>query len=740
MRPLPVSRTMAIISHPCLYTVLVGLLNHAYGNVVFQPSFILTSGPKVTAYLLGNNSGISLILTAVQPSNTTGALPLPVCAEGDPGQWFLLAETVEKNTLKVELSLNHSLQLCGNTTDCCLQPLCVLETLQVLACQDALPRARLLVQAQIYAVVLPTRPVSENKTVIPNQAFEPLGPCPCDLTHGTCDVLCCCDQDCSPGALQLFKSKCFPGVFGGNVTPAPDYQCSVQSSRNDPDWFPFLCVTSPADNSPYLGLFFQGKTITPRRGPSFQSPTLTAPLPESTYRQGDPIFTEVGQYFTIPQRSMVGQCLDNAPVAFLQNFQFWCPRLLASCPTGPPLRTTPSDLKIRVRDGFGGFITVSVVEEVAGDLSPFVSSPGQTGKPNITESSLFPGRTQASTSATIRNQSQIELCHNVTLAMDYTAFWRGNGLTDIVLVRVIGNVPLDPGVFVTTRYSAVFVNGDASAQPNSGNPGYINGKPVIAGTLDKGTGTVQRSPISLWQPVGDGLCASAGRKPVVFGENVTAGCLLRLAVQDLEQCGQLRETVRTGLAALVMVTFVARSGNPDAANLTDWVNITFVPLNVSTASASPPGVCEDIPSHLNIHIYSTEVQLRGRLQKLILAMEVSYTLSTWRVECGGGDSLPCTQTTVTQSFPVSSAVTFISIPAQTPPPKTRFQINFTEFDCDRNDVCWPQLAYPLTRYYTGEPYSLSLAKGLILVFLFIAASLLGNLWRQICQVWRSFWV
>lgn len=32
----------------------------------------------------------------------------------------------------------------------------------------------------------------------------------------------------------------------------------------------------------------------------------------------------------------------------------------------------------------------------------------------------------------------------------------------------------------------------------------------------------------------------------------------------------------------------------------------------------------------------------------------------------------------------------------------RFSINFTEFDCDRNDVCWPELAFPLTRYYTGE--------------------------------------
>lgn len=29
-------------------------------------------------------------------------------------------------------------------------------------------------------------------------------------------------------------------------------------------------------------------------------------------------------------------------------------------------------------------------------------------------------------------------------------------------------------------------------------------------------------------------------------------------------------------------------------------------------------------------------------------------------------------------------------------------MNFTEYDCNRNDVCWPELAFPITKYYTGE--------------------------------------
>lgn len=33
----------------------------------------------------------------------------------------------------------------------------------------------------------------ENATVIPNQVFQPLGSCPCNLTAGICDIRCCCD-------------------------------------------------------------------------------------------------------------------------------------------------------------------------------------------------------------------------------------------------------------------------------------------------------------------------------------------------------------------------------------------------------------------------------------------------------------------------------------------------------------------------------------------------------------------
>uniref|UniRef100_A0A3Q2XUN8 Tectonic family member 2 n=1 Tax=Hippocampus comes TaxID=109280 RepID=A0A3Q2XUN8_HIPCM len=472
----------------------------------FQPSSIIATGPRITAFLLGNIKDVSLNVRTVFPSNVT-------------------------NALRVNLQLNKSLHLCGdNETDCCPKPLCVLESLQVSACVGNTVQASLLIQAKIHA----------NQTVIPNQVYEPLGSCPCDLTARTCDIRCCCDkQDCSPEELKLFQSHCHPGPFGGQRPPVPDYHCSARRD-NSPDWFPFLCVISPPENNPYLGLFYNGDKI-PKPRPSFQIPVLSEPV-FNIYRQGNPIFTLDDQLFTIPQMA-IGHCVDNAPVAFLENFSHKCVNLLNSCPTAFPLQTLASDLRVRVNNGQGD---------------------------------------------------------KVTLALDYTFYWKRNHITNVNLIRSVGTV-IFKGSKLTTRYSAVFLTRDYVGESNSGNPG---------------------------------LCFTAEKQPVLFAMNSTSGCHLHVSLQNLTQC-DLLATVGSLQTNLITATYVAKKGNPNSEKEADWV---------------------------------------------------------------------------------------------------KFQINFTEYDCNKNDVCWPHLAFPLTKYYT-EPHSQALAKGLILLFFFIAASLLGTPWRQIRQAW-----
>ncbi|TSV94919.1 SEC14-like protein 2 [Bagarius yarrelli] len=551
---------------------------------------LVASGPRVSAFLVGNVTGVSLIISSVSPSADTGRLPPASCVSSNLSLWTVSQTQMSQSSLLMHASLNQSLRLCSsaNQTNCCVQPLCVRDTLRVCACLGDILQATLLIQAQIYAQLLPAGPVSENKTVIPNQVFQPLGQCPCDLTAKVCDVRCCCDQDCAPELLWLFAAQCHPGPFGGMVSPVPDYVCAAQLADNAPDWFPFLCVTSPVENSPYLGLFYDGTIVTPKPAPSFQSKQLTAPVPPTTYRQGAPIFTTNSQYLTIPQVSMLGQCLEKAPVGFLQNFEAVCVRNLQSCPSAP------AELSVAVRDGQGGVVTVTVVDEVITDLSLYLSSPSNP-------------------------EAGARLCVNVVLSLSYTFEWKGNSITAISVTRSIGNITLNSGATLTSRYSAVFVNGNLTAQPNSGNPGYLVGKPVIGGVLDNTTETIVRAPFSLWRGVRDGLCSSADKRPVLYGINSTSGCLMPISLRNLNECSQL-----------------------------------------------------------------------------------SFKSSMWKLECDAAQGNTCLDPELTQLFPVTSSVTFTEALSSTASPISRFRINFTEFDCDRNDVCWQELAFPFTPYYTGE--------------------------------------
>ncbi|RVE68292.1 hypothetical protein OJAV_G00089430 [Oryzias javanicus] len=705
-------RFFSSFSHLFGFVLSVVSVAHAQDAVVFQPSFLTANGPAVTAFLLGSSSDVILNVRRVFPSNLTGSIDFPSCAD-EKTQWTVTKEQIGKTVVRVHLRLNRSLSLCaenGTTPDCCSRRLCVLETLQVSACVGGAPQASLLVQAVIHARLFPATAGSDNKTIIPNQVFQPLGSCPCDLTAGICDVRCCCDKDCSSEELKLFVSRCLPGPFGGQVSPTPEYQCSAQSSENSPDWFPFLCVNSPPENNPFLGFFYHGSTMASvPAGPSFQKSVVSAPPSASPYVQDSPLIQLNGQFFVIPQ-VVLGRCGNNAPVAFLRNFKVECVTLLHSCPTGFPLLT--AELNSQVMDGQGGIVEVDVTDEVVSDPGPFISK-----------------------SSAVSTEERSLVCENVTLSLDYKFFWKANGLTGITLTRTLGTIISNTSVVVTSRYSAVFLNGDAMAEPASGNPGYQVGRPVIAGIMDSITASMQKAFINIWKPVHNGLCSGAEREPVLFGKNYTSGCLLPVTKNNLTQCNLLRETVAKLQDGLTVAAYVAKRGNPDLFTITDWLNISFVSLNSSDAAEDTASECRAVPAHVHMQVWTLVTGFVESVpQREISALQISYGLSTWALDCGGGNGTLCEEA---QSLPITSSVTFIDIPYNTGPPKTRFQINFTEYDCDRNDVCWPELAFPFTRYYTGEPYSLALAKGMILVFFFIMASILGSPWRKIRQAWHS---
>ncbi|KAK7804954.1 hypothetical protein U0070_025476 [Myodes glareolus] len=440
--------------------------------------------------------------------------------------------------------------------------------------------------------LIPLQVEKDNMTVIPNQVYQPLGPCPCDLTAKACDIRCCCDQDCQPEVKELFQQSCFSGVFGGDVNPPFDQRCAVGTTHETPDWFPFLCVQSPPSTSPFLGDFYHG-AISPRRDPAFEA-HLHLDLRDFTdagYKQGDPIMTTMG-YFTIPQVSLAGQCLQDAPVAFLRNFDIKC---------------TISLEVHRERDGT---------------------------------------------------------------------------VPETMKIRTAGGT-------VVQRFTVKFLSHDSGDEKeSSGNPGYQLGKPVRALHTDG----MNVTALHLWQP-------EPGFSTVVAS---FAACTAEWDSPSVPTSSQHSlENVLQRLDLLIQATHVARRGNSDYSDLSDgWLEIIRVDAPEADADlplSSANGICPEVPAQLTVRILIAEAgSVEGVAQHEILGVEMRVSTVTWQYQCG----LTCEDKAAL--LPLSASVQFIKIPAQMPRPPTRFQINFTEYDCTRNELCWPQLLYPLTQYYQGR--------------------------------------
>ncbi|KAL6081615.1 hypothetical protein STEG23_007830 [Scotinomys teguina] len=624
--------------------LLQDVLRPLRGDPVFIPPFIRMSSPEVSASLVGVSEDITVSLTTLRAEK--GVLPFPTSGGlgNDTGDWNVTLSP------GVVFTVNHSYVFLSERagSDNMVEEGSGLVLLQwdflllrvPLYCADSaafgIPQC----------ILFSTSTHSDNTTVIPNQVYQPLGPCPCDLTAKACDIRCCCDQDCQPEVRELFQGSCFSDVFGGDVNPPFHQRCTAGTTHETPDWFPFLCVLSPPSTSPFLGHFYHG-AISPRHNSAFEvhQHLDLRDFTDASYRQGDPIMTTTG-YFTIPQ---------DAPVAFLRNFDVKC---AIDLEVHQEHGIVPEKVKIRTT---GGLVTPTVTYEEATDLDKLISGPG-------------------------------------TLAQRFTVKFLSHNSGD--------------------------------EKESSGNPGYQLGKPVRA-LHTNGTNV---TALHLWQPAGRGLCTSATLRPILFGENALAGCLLEVKIN--ENCTQLRENVLQRLDLLIQASHVASRGNSDYSDLSDgWLEIIRVDapdpgahLPVSSAN----GICPEVPAQLTIRILFAEAgSVEGVAQQEILGVETRFSTVTWQYQCG----LTCEDKADLLSL--SASVQFIKIPAQMPRPPTRFQINFTEYDCTRNELCWPQLLYPLTQYYQGEPHSQCVAKGLMLLFLLMLATLLSHPWMRMCKGWYS---
>nr|XP_020825918.1 tectonic-2 isoform X1 [Phascolarctos cinereus] len=602
-----------------------------WGDVVFLPPFIRMFDTSVSAALVGETEDVNVSLTVWD--GELGILPIPDCGlqSNGTGNWSL---TVTSDVMgsEVTVRLNGDLQPCVSETDFFSDCPCVVETLLVSASRDSSCLAHLLIQVEIYPNASLAQNVSENNIGFVNQMYQPFGPCPCDLVAGMCDVRCCCDKECMPHLIELFKEDCFTGVFGGNVNPPFSHLCSNPAREEVSDWFPFLCVQSSLDNTPFLGYFYHGFT-SPREELSFKLPIYdeVEDWSDFGYQQDSPLMTVEKELFTIPQMSLVGQCIQEAPVAFLQNFDVICVTDLATRPE----RENISSVKIK-NGTIGGFVVPQVVYKESTALDKFIRG---------TDVLLAPGPS----------------FKYVNLEEHYTFRWNEKTITEFNVKVIRAKIHADQQGLLTQRFKVTFLSFNAKDSPErSGNPGYFPGKPVRALNL-RSVNNI--TTLNLWRPVGRGLCTGAETTPVLFGEDAVSGCLLELGIE--ENCTQLRAEVTSRLNSLVQATHVAKRGNSDYQNRLDgWLEIIW------RDEPSPgdglhlgdiKGICPDVPATMTVHfLISNGGNLEGIPQDMILGTEVSFSSVTWQFQCG----MSCEDKP--SLFPISVSVQFIKIPPQPP--------------------------------------------------------------------------
>ncbi|XP_076450784.1 tectonic-3-like [Babylonia areolata] len=448
------------------------------------------------------------------------------------------------------------------------------------------------------------------------------GVCPCDLTGNACDVNCCCDQTCTADDKLTF-SQCLP--FSVNVdnrlcaqneiTADDRLFCIYYDNKQERNYYTIPdIVPSLASFDNYRNEFHSF---------SFQStPASSVNFDSSYYKDGDPIYTvfesEIIGVLGLPQM-LTSECVDDNPAAYLSEAAHTCVRTmnnLTGCLPGAqglditqfiqgfrvvrsPRLFQELSVTIPGTDGFyslyNNSLTLAVELDTTSAIDPvqcFDQGSGLTGPCNYSTSPLptpSPGT---------------KTCDKVVKKVHYRVITEGTSGIARVLVRVVLTnltVPFASHVLFTQSFSATFeASGAASSFERSGNPGYMAGQPVLAGTLNQ-TSQVDTVSYQIFlsssrdqymtvvraSATGDCFTDSDSRMPVLFGQNVRTGCMLRVSASNLTQyCALMQqkiiETMEFESVPEIAVNgfrdtnrYVGLFGNSDASKTGDWVKVLY---------------------------------------------------------------------------------------------------------------------------------------------------------------------
>ncbi|XP_014022842.1 tectonic-1 isoform X3 [Salmo salar] len=422
--------------------------------------------------------------------------------------------------------------------------------------------------------------------------------CPCDQLKDQCDPNCCCDPDCRQ-ELALFTGctvktvrgepkLCGQDVVTYTISETIDGYAQVQKSVQQEVNLDVFCIQStnyeaglslatpevPSAGN-FDGLYKHFVQFLFGSANNGATTSTVEPLTSPGYLYGDVIETEEEsggrEFFRLPAPSVTAHCSDLNPAAFLREQSNRCMRSLVlerDCTTLQALNmhsyTDPRILSKKSEDA--RFVAVEVTSIVLQSLE------GTQTQLNITgDLSLDP-------LLLVSVAPDSVVCFNVVLQVGYTVTYSEAGdIVNVTASLVLGEIDRNM-VPMEQEFQIEFVqqNVDQVALPSSGNPGYVVGLPLLAGSKTA-DGIVHsadsRGAFTLLHgsKLSDCLRGPHHRSPVLFGVDMVSGCTLRL--DETANCSVVSEVVLGVLRGQSFPRYVASFGNSPPQHPMDWVPI-----------------------------------------------------------------------------------------------------------------------------------------------------------------------
>ena len=257
---------------------------------------------------------------------------------------------------------------------------------------------------------------------------------------------------------------------------------------------------------------------------------------------------------------------------------------------------------------------------------------------------------------------------------------------EVKATLTVDDLPIDvTSVSQTYTIKYVDVNAADDTYSRSGNPGYLVGRPLLAGVRVENFITLNgdnNQYLTMVTASANGDCQSdsLNRRQILFGENFRSGCIVRATLDDLDnRCELIQAYVieaMLGPTRTLQVDgslYIASFGNSDPLRIGDWIQVIV-------ANEVVEGSCKGVATHLEI-LYADHGELHNPQARIVGAkltfepIEFEFLCVQPYCESNAND--------MSQQFEMVTSVSFVDVTkapveafAEKPVVKSKLPANF----------------------------------------------------------------